>query len=198
MAFDPMHLVLHTEQLLDGSSVADTWMAAATARDPEFPRRHREERLAYSAWTAAVADSAAAHRRYAEDLLRAGRLGEAMDAARAALARDPGLGDAHRIVGRAQERSGDLDAALASFALAIRIDGSNLEASLGTGRVLYGLGQYDAALAALEAAAAPLDAPDAEIQRGMALVLDALGRTADAARARRLERQAREAERRGE
>jgi len=188
MGFDPMNLVLHTEQLLGESFIVDGWVQRVEAQGDDFAERHRAARLNYRAWMVSVADTAEAHRLYGLDLLIAGRLNEAIDEARKSLARDPGSGDAYRIIGHAEEQSGKLDAALDGFQRALRIDASDVEAGLALGRIYWKRKEYARALAALERAEGESEKPPGQIYHYEALVLQALGRTSDAERARKLER----------
>jgi len=189
LEFDPLKLVLHTEQLFGGSSISDHWIEQAEAADPQFAGRLPAARLAYSAWVVAEAGTADAHLRYADELLHAGRLDEAAEQARLAIARNPELADAYRVLGRAREKSSDPDAALANFAKAAELDPANLEAGLGVSRIHFGRRQYEQSLAALLRLEEHMEQPTSELYRYYALVFDALGRKRDASRARSLERE---------
>ncbi len=88
----------------------------------------------------------------AEELRRAGRFKEAIDACRAGLARHPGYLSAHVTLGRALLEAGDLDAAFAELTGVLRMAPENLAAIRGLAEVHRRKGELPEALEQYRAA----------------------------------------------
>lgn len=86
----------------------------------------------------------------ANDDLTKGRFLAAKRRAEEALAQDPGLADAHAVIGAAQWRAGDIDASTRAFEQALALNATHFGASLGLARNLQTQGAHRSAAELLE------------------------------------------------
>lgn len=115
----------------------------------------------------------------AEKLDRAGRLEEARDVLRKAVARDPKLTIAHLALGVISRRLGDFRGSVDACSAGLRIDPQDPELYLRRGIAWFHLGLHGIALEDFEdAAGIAYDDPRPELWRGLALV--ELGRPLEA------------------
>jgi tetratricopeptide (TPR) repeat protein len=101
--------------------------------------------------------------------------GTAEQLLRAALAVDAQVSSAHSNLGNVLKASGQIEAALASYAQALALDDCNADAHYNRANTLRALGRFDESLAGYERAIA-LQPGDAQALNNRAVVLEELGR----------------------
>ena len=109
----------------------------------------------------------------ADALRRTGQLDVAMRVALRGLDRHPYLADAHDVLARIHADRGDVERAADEWEMALRLDPSHAQASLGLGFVDFRRGDFQSAARRLSAAAA--DGEDPAVAAALAHVRAALG-----------------------
>lgn len=109
----------------------------------------------------------------ADALRRTGQLDVAMRVALRGLDRHPYLADAHDVLARIHADRGDVERAADEWEMALRLDPSHAQASLGLGFVDFRRGDFESAERRLSAAAA--DGEDPAVAAALAHVRVALG-----------------------
>jgi predicted regulator of Ras-like GTPase activity (Roadblock/LC7/MglB family) len=109
----------------------------------------------------------------ADALRRTGQLDVAMRVALRGLDRHPYLADAHDVLARIHADRGDVDRAADEWEMALRLDPSHAQASLGLGFVDFRRGDFESAERRLSAAAA--DGENPAVAAALAHVRSALG-----------------------
>jgi Flp pilus assembly protein TadD len=125
------------------------------------------------------ADNAASHLEQGRTLLDNGNLNEAIEELSMAGSMDPGLADAHNLLGVAYDRKGLSELARRAFEEAVKLDGANAEILNNLGYLLYKNGDYRGAADRLKKAA-KLAPNDARILNNLALAQSQMGKFDDA------------------
>lgn len=125
------------------------------------------------------ADNAASHLEQGRTLLDNGNLNEAIEELSMAAAMDPGLADAHNLLGVAYDRKGLSELARRAFEEAVKLDGANAEILNNLGYLLYKNGDYRGAADRLKKAV-KVAPNDARILNNLALAQSQMGKFDDA------------------
>jgi Flp pilus assembly protein TadD len=125
------------------------------------------------------ADNAASHLEQGRTLLDNGNLNEAIEELSMAASMDPGLADAHNLLGVAYDRKGLPELARRAFEEAVKLEGANAEILNNLGYLLYKNGDYRGAADRLKKAA-KLAPNDARILNNLALAQSQMGKFDDA------------------
>jgi Flp pilus assembly protein TadD len=124
-------------------------------------------------------DNAASHLEQGRTLLNNGNLNEAIEELSTAASMDPGLADAHNLLGVAYDRKGLSELARRAFEEAVKLDGANPEILNNLGYLLYKNGDYRGAADRLKKAV-KLAPNDARILNNLALAQSQMGKFDDA------------------
>jgi Tfp pilus assembly protein PilF len=121
------------------------------------------------------ADNADSHLEQGRTLLDNGNLNEAIEELSMAGSMDPGLADAHNLLGVAYDRKGLSELARRAFEEAVKLDGANAEILNNLGYLLYKNGDYRGAADRLKKAV-KLAPNDARILNNLALAQSQMGK----------------------
>lgn len=125
------------------------------------------------------AENAATHLERGRTLLDNGNLNEAIEELSIAASMDPGLADAHNLLGIAYDRKGLSEFARRAFEQAVKLDGSNAQILNNLGYLLYQNGDYRGATDRLKKAV-KLAPDDPRILNNLALAQSQMGKFKDA------------------
>ena len=131
-----------------------------------------------NAW-ANPADNAASHLEQGRTLLNNGNLNEAIEELSMAASMNPGLADAHNLLGVAYDRKGLPELARRAFEEAVKLESANAEILNNLGYLLYKNGDYRGAADRLKKAV-KLAPNDARILNNLALAQSQMGKFDDA------------------
>jgi Tfp pilus assembly protein PilF len=124
-------------------------------------------------------DDAACHLEQGRTLLNNGNLNEAIEELSTAASMDPGLADAHNLLGIAYDRKGLSEFARRAFEEAVKLDGANAQILNNLGYLLYQNGDYSGAADRLKKAV-KLAPHDPRILNNLALAQSQMGKFKDA------------------
>jgi tetratricopeptide (TPR) repeat protein len=169
---------LHTERLYENSPLARERLKLIDDQMDDFYEKYRPAKLAYYSNVTVIAQTAGAHRDYAEALMRQRQFTQAIEEEKKALALDPKFEDVYFNIGRYYEQAGQFHLAITNYLKQLDADPMDDRISLALGRVHYKLNEHTKALACLYRANKEYDRFENHLY--LSQVLEALGRKDEA------------------
>ncbi|NOY05331.1 MAG: tetratricopeptide repeat protein [Chlorobi bacterium] len=178
--WNPVHLVLYLETLLEESRYVRRWKELVAQQDPDFEKRYNEASIELSRQYAATVNTATAYHHLGFLLMKDEQYPEAIAMYRRALELDSTHDNTHFNIGACYEYMELYPEALEEYRLELTVDPRDSDVSYRAGRVLVKMKQYKTAVDELTKALREDEKAAVFYYRGLAL--EKLGRRKEARR----------------
>ncbi len=167
--WNPFHLVLHLETLLEDSRYVRRWKALVAEQEPDFEERYNEASIDLYRKYAAAVNTATAYHHLGFLLMKNDQYRKAIAMYRRALEIDSTHNNTHFNIGACYEYMEMYPRALEEYNLELTVDPRDSDVSYRVGRVLVKMKRYKAAIDELTKALREDEKPAVFYYRGVAL-----------------------------